>query len=98
MPLFITLALCFKDKLNEFEKLGGIKFDVLHIVGGGTRDRLLMQLTADAVGIPVITGPIEATAIGNIMAQAIAAGQISSLDEGREIVKNSFPTDTFLPA
>ena len=95
--IYDSLAMCFSDKLKEFEKLGNMKFDVLHIVGGGTNDKLLMQLSANFAKIPVVTGPVEATAIGNVIGQAIAAGDIGSLDEGREIVKKSFPTDIFLP-
>ena len=95
--IYDSLANCFKEKLAKFAELADRKFDVLHIVGGGTKDRLLMQLTANRLGIPVIAGPVEATAIGNIIGQGIAASVISSLDEGRRIVKESFDTETFLP-
>lgn len=95
--IYDSLANCFAEKLEELEKLQDVKFDCLHIVGGGTKDRLLMQLTADQIKIPVIAGPVEATAIGNIIGQGIAAGAIKDLDEGREIVKNSFPMEEFQP-
>ena len=95
--IYDSLALCFKEKLDTFSKLDNCTFDILYIVGGGTKDRLLMQLTANAIGLPVMAGPIEATAIGNIIAQGIAAGVISHLDEGRQVVKKSFPSETFLP-
>lgn len=96
--IYDSLAKCFKEKLESFQELDNTKFDVLHIVGGGTKDKLLMQLTADQIGIPVVAGPIEATAIGNIIGQGIADGTIASLDEGRQIVKNSFEMETFSPA
>jgi len=95
--IYDSLAMCFKDKLAKFAELDNKEFDVLHIVGGGTKDRLLMQLTADCIGIPVVAGPVEATAIGNIIGQGIAVNAIASLDEGRKIVKNSFETETFMP-
>ena len=92
-----SLALCFRAKTEELQDIMGIKYGVLHIVGGGCQNKLLMQLTADAMGIPVIAGPIEATAIGNIMAQAIADGKLASLEKGREIVKASFPVEVYNP-
>ena len=93
--IYDSLADCFSEKLHELEKLQNVKYDCLHIVGGATKARLLMQLTADAIKIPVIAGPVEATAIGNIIAQGIASGAIANLAEGREVVKNSFPMDEF---
>ena len=68
-----------------------------HIVGGGTRNHLLNQLSADATGLTVITGPVEATAIGNILIQALALGEIKSRDQLRQTVEKSFPTQTFNP-
>jgi rhamnulokinase len=73
------------------------RIETLHIIGGGTRNHLLCQFTADATGIPVIAGPVEATAIGNILMQALARGDLSSLSEGREIVYRSFPLTTYRP-
>ena len=67
------------------------------MVGGGTKDRRLLQATADALGIRVVGGPVEATATGNILAQAIAMKDIANLAEGREIVKNSFETAVYEP-
>lgn len=69
----------------------------LHIVGGGCQDRLLNQFTADAIGINVMAGPVEATGLGNILAQLIAAGAISNLSEGRQIVANSGTFETYTP-
>jgi rhamnulokinase len=69
----------------------------LHIVGGGIHNGLLNQLTADATGRPVIAGPAEATAIGNILIQALALGRIDSARDIRHIVENSFPTRAYAP-
>lgn len=63
----------------------------LHVFGGGARNELLCQLTADAVGIPVIAGPTEATAVGNLLVQALALGDIASLADIRAVVRESFP-------
>jgi rhamnulokinase len=70
---------------------------VVHIVGGGSQNRLLNQFTANASGRPVVTGPSEATAIGNILLQMLALGQIKSLREGRTLVRDSFPVETYEP-
>jgi rhamnulokinase len=69
----------------------------LNIVGGGTKDRLLMQLTADALNIPVVAGPVEATAIGNVLGQAIAAGEIAGVTEARQVVRDSFEVVRYNP-
>ena len=95
--IYDSLAQCFADKLKELEKLRNCKFDCLNIVGGGTKDNLLMQLTANRTGIPVIAGPVEATAIGNIISQAIATGVIFNIGTGRDIVKKSFSVKEFQP-
>ena len=74
-----------------------VKYQYLNIVGGGTKDRFLMQLAASALNRKVITGPVEATAAGNILAQGIAAGEIADISAAREIVRNSFSLETFEP-
>ena len=85
------------EEMTEVTLVIGHRLEPIHIVGGGTQNRLLSQFTADATGRSVITGPIEATAIGNIMTQAIALGYIHSLADARVIVANSFETSTFEP-
>ena len=95
--VYDSLALCFRQKLELIESLQGVKYQCLNIVGGGTKDRFLMQLTASALNRQVITGPVEATASGNILAQAIASGEISGISEAREVVRNSFKVETFEP-
>jgi rhamnulokinase len=69
----------------------------VHIVGGGTQNGLLNRLTADATALPVIAGPVEATAIGNILVQAIAKKGLKSIQEGRELVARSFPLERYEP-
>ncbi len=92
-----SLALTYAQTLAQLESLVGRKFERLHIVGGGSRSALLNQLAADATGLTVVTGPVEATAIGNILIQALALGQIESASDLRRIVEKSFPTQVFLP-
>ncbi|MFA7256689.1 MAG: rhamnulokinase family protein [Kiritimatiellales bacterium] len=84
------LALLYADTYGTLEKLSGKKMDVLRIVGGGCQNKTLSQFAADATGRKVVTGPIEATAIGNIIMQMLAMGDIGSLAEGRELVSKSF--------
>jgi rhamnulokinase len=92
-----SLALKYRWVLERLEALTGHRLDRIHMVGGGTQNRLLCQLAADAMCRPVIAGPIEATAIGNIIVQAIGLGHIGSLDQGREIVRNSFEVIAYEP-
>ncbi len=80
-----SLALAYRHVWKELETLRGRPLKRLHIVGGGCRNGLLNQLTANAIGAPVVTGPMEATAVGNILGQAIATGDVSDLAKAREI-------------
>jgi rhamnulokinase len=91
------IALKYRWVLERLEEMLGHRLEPLHIVGGGTQNRLLSQLTADATGRQVITGPVEATASGNILMQMMALGHITSLDQGREIVRASFDLSVYLP-
>ena len=91
------IALKYRWVLERVEEMLGRRLGPIHIVGGGTQNRLLSQFTADALGRPVISGPIEATATGNIIVQAMAMGHIGSLEEGRRIVRNSFDVVTYEP-
>lgn len=92
-----SLALKYHKVLDWLEELTGTPINVLHIVGGGTKNELLNQFTANSCQIPVITGPVEATGLGNVLIQARAAGAVSSLSEIREIVRNSTETRTYDP-
>jgi rhamnulokinase len=92
-----SLALAYRLVLEQTEALTGYRFPGLHVVGGGTRNDVLLQFTADAIGRPVWSGPTEATAIGNLLGQLMAAGRIASVREGRALVRESFPIRTFEP-
>jgi rhamnulokinase len=92
-----SLALKYRWVLQKLEALSGKRIDAIHIVGGGSQNALLCQFTADACGRPVVAGPIEATAIGNILTQALGLGLIGSLAEAREVVRKSFEVVTFEP-
>jgi rhamnulokinase len=83
--------------LETLETLTGRTIRTIHIVGGGSRNRLLNQLAADTTGRRVVAGPVEATAAGNALTQAMGAGDIDSLDELRDVVRRSFEVEEFLP-
>ena len=91
------LAIKYRSEMKKIEEISGGKIDVLHIVGGGSRNGLLNQFAANATGKKVIAGPVEATASGNILMQAIAAAQIESLARGRELVAASFDVSEYQP-
>lgn len=93
-----SLALRYRRTLDEIEQITGQRVEVLHLVGGGSRNELLNQFTANAIGRPVMTGPVEATALGNIAAQAMATGALASLEAARAAIRHSAETKTYLPA
>ena len=93
-----SLALRYAVVLAELAAASGIEPDGVHVVGGGANNALLNRLTAGATGLRVDAGPVEATAIGNLLVQAVATGHLATLAEGRELVRRSFPTTTFDPA
>jgi rhamnulokinase len=95
--IFESLALRYREVLEILESVAPFEIDVLHIIGGGSKNKLLNQFTANAIGKRVLAGPSEATAIGNIMMQAVGAGAVSSLAEARQIIRASIETDEFLP-
>jgi rhamnulokinase len=90
-----SLALKYRQTLGSLEELTGSKIEVIHIVGGGSQSKILNQFAADACRRPVVAGPIEATALGNLITQLYAAGEIRSLAEGRAVVRRSFETSIF---
>ena len=92
-----SLALKYRMVLEWLEELTGTRIEVVHIVGGGTQNQLLNQFTANACGRPVVAGPIEATALGNVLIQARSAGDIGTLGEIRDCVRNSFSLETYEP-
>jgi rhamnulokinase len=92
-----SLALEYRWTAEKLDELVGRRLPVIHIIGGGSQNRLLNQITADATGRAIVAGPVEATAIGNILVQAAALGHISSLSEGRQLVRRSFDVQTYEP-
>ncbi|MCD6519762.1 MAG: rhamnulokinase [Anaerolineae bacterium] len=92
-----SLALKYRWVLEKLELMLGKEIGTIHVVGGGSQNWLLCQLTADATQRPVVAGPVEATSTGNILMQAIAHGEVGSLAEAREIVRRSFELITYEP-
>lgn len=92
-----SLALFYRVTLRQLERLIGKNLERLHIVGGGSRNDLLNQFTANALQIPVLAGPSECTALGNVLVQSIALGHLPSLAAAREVVRNSFEVKTVMP-
>lgn len=95
--IFESLALKYRFTIEKIEEITGKKYKSINIVGGGTREKILCQWAANACGIPVYAGPVEATAIGNIAMQAAAMGEISGIGQAREIIRNSFEIITYEP-
>ena len=95
--IFESLALEYRQGIEKISGLSGWSLPVIHITGGGARNRLLNQLTANATGCKVIAGPIEATALGNILVQLITAGHVASLAQARSLVSRSVETHEFDP-
>jgi rhamnulokinase len=92
-----SLALTYRNKLADLESILDRRFDVIHVVGGGGKNALLAQMTADATGRRVVVGPYEATAAGNILVQAMAEGEVAGLHELRQIVARSTELATYEP-
>ncbi|MGO8678912.1 MAG: rhamnulokinase [Limisphaerales bacterium] len=92
-----SLALAYRQALGWLEELTATRIEVIHIVGGGSQSAILDQFTADACQRPVITGPVEATAMGNLLVQVRASGELATLAEMREVIRNSSEVRTFTP-
>ena len=95
--VYESLAVSYKMTIERLEQMIGRKIETIHMVGGGIQAEILCQFTANITGRKVITGPIEATAMGNILAQLMAKGEIKNLEEGRELIRNSVELKTYLP-
>lgn len=95
--IFEGLALKYRYTLDQLREVSPKPIEKLYIIGGGVQNELLCQFTANACRIPVITGPAEGTALGNIMVQTMALGLLTSLEQIREIVNTSFPSKQFEP-
>ena len=93
--VYESLALKYRRVLEMMEMLVGHRIGVVHIVGGGAQNRLLNQFAANTLGRQVVAGPFEATAVGNLLMQLLATGAISSLAEGRALIRRSFDTETY---
>ncbi len=96
--IFESLALRYRQVLDYLKALAPFPIERLHVIGGGTYNHYLMQMAADSINLPVITGPVEGTAIGNIMLQAKAAGLVGDMYEMRRIIAGSIETLTYQPA
>ncbi|RDI75811.1 Sugar (pentulose and hexulose) kinase [Gaiella occulta] len=92
-----SLALKYRQTIGLLDAATGVAPAEIHVVGGGAMNRPLCQWTADATGLPVIAGPVEAAEIGNLAVQAMALGELASLDEAREVVRNSFSPAVYEP-
>jgi rhamnulokinase len=92
-----ALALKYRYTLDQLREVSPNPIDKIYIIGGGVQNELLCQFTANACGIPIITGPSEGTALGNILVQAMAMGKLSSLEQIRDTVRTSFPSKQFEP-
>ena len=95
--IFESLALRYRQVLGYLRELAPFPIEKLHVIGGGTYNKYLMQMAADSIGIPVLTGPVEGTAMGNIMVQAKAAGVVDSIRAMRKIIADSIELNTYLP-
>ena len=95
--IYESLALKYRWALERLEEIKSESIDTLNIVGGGIQNKLLNQMVADSINRPVITGPVEGAAIGNLLAQAMALGEIKDMDELRQIVRNSEAVETYQP-
>jgi rhamnulokinase len=92
-----SLALKYRLVLEQLNEIYSCPINKIHIIGGGSKNEVLCQYTADATGVPIISGPVEATSIGNILVQALALKHVSSLSEIRNIIRNSFELKKYIP-
>jgi rhamnulokinase len=92
-----SLALKYRATLTQLEQLLGHEVDCIHIVGGGSQNALLCQFAANACNRPVLAGPVEATAIGNVLVQMVALGELASMDDAGDVVRRSFPLKEYQP-
>jgi sugar (pentulose or hexulose) kinase len=95
--VYESLAMKYRRNLEILEEVTGQTFRIINIVGGGSKDTLMCRFVADACALPVVAGPQEATVLGNILVQFIAAGEIDSVEQGRSIIADSFPPIWYEP-
>lgn len=96
--IYESLALKYRFALDQLSQATGKRFSSLHILGGGAKDGLLCRMTADCTGIPVVAGPVEATALGNILIQLVALDEVKDIQEGRALIAAAEPVKRFAPA
>ena len=96
--IYESLAMKYRFALNQLSENTGKAFENLHLLGGGTKDGFLCQMAANSLGIPVVAGPTEATALGNIIIQLIALGDIKDIDEGRRLIRAQESVKEYAPA
>ena len=92
-----SVAAAIRRRIGELDSLLGRQIGRVHVVGGGVKNRLLCQMIADATGRPVVAGPVEATAIGNLLVQLVARDGVVDLRAMRQIARDSFEPETFVP-
>ncbi|MDF2923700.1 MAG: carbohydrate kinase [Paenibacillaceae bacterium] len=95
--IYESLAMQYKLVLERLEALTGNRYERLNMMGGGIQNKLLCQMTASAIGRPVWAGPVEASSLGNVAAQLIALGELADIQEARNLIKRSYPLDTYVP-
>ena len=98
LPILNPLAKRYREVVDMLRQFAPFPIEKLHVIGGGSANDTMSQWTADALGIPVIAGPVEATAIGNVMMQARAAGLVRDRWEMRSLVAKAFDVKTFTPS
>ena len=95
--VYRSLAVCYRDSIRALEQLTGKTYTSINIVGGGCQDGYLNAMTAEMTGLPVYAGPVEGTAIGNVLMQMIAGGELRDLQEARAVIRESFPITKVQP-
>ncbi|MBE6822263.1 rhamnulokinase [Caproiciproducens sp. LBM24188] len=96
--IYESLALKYRYAVEQLRDATGKRFSALHILGGGTKDRLLCQMSANSTGLPVVAGPVEATALGNIIIQLVALGKLGNIDAGRDLIAATETLKHYTPA
>jgi rhamnulokinase len=97
VAIYRGLAAAYAEAIKDLERVLGVSFDSLNIIGGGSKNEILNQWAADATGLTVLAGPVEATALGNLIVQSWATGELASLQEGRDLIRTLHKVKTFTP-
>jgi len=97
VAIYRGLAKAYAKSIQEIEGITGVNFDAIHVIGGGCKNEILNQMTSNETGITVYAGPVEATALGNLLVQGIATGDIKDVQQGRSIIIESQKVKVFTP-